>query len=253
MPRRARSAQRGFTLLEVMIALAILAGGLMILLSASSMNVERTKRAQWLAVATDLARGKMYDLEEELLKDGFQELDKTESGEFDDEGWPQIEWEAKVEKIELPSLGALQEGQAEGEEGAEGGAGGGLLGGFLGTAGGADPSTNAGAGLIASQFQLVADVLEKSIRKVTLTVKWTVNGDEQELVVNCYFTDPKAVNQTFGGGGAAPADDGTGEAGGSGGGAGGGSTTGSGGRGGSTSPTTNSRGGSSGSSRGGKN
>ena len=200
-----RRGVRGFTLLEVMIALAILAGGLVILLSAAAANVARTKRAQWLAVATDLARAKMYDLEELLLHDGFQQLDQTLDGEFDDEGWPQISWKAEIEKIELPSLPSLQEGQ-DGEGDPESGeAPGGMLGGFLGTAGGADPASSGGAGLIASQFQLVASVLEDSIRKVTLTLEWKVGGDDRELVVNCYFTDPKVVNQQFGGGGGAPA------------------------------------------------
>ena len=45
-----------------------------------------------MGIATDLARGKMYDIEEKLLKDGFTDTDQSQTDDkpFDDEGWPNI-------------------------------------------------------------------------------------------------------------------------------------------------------------------
>jgi len=67
------------------------------------------KRAQMMGIATDLSRGKMYDIEEKLIKDGFTETDQSEDGRtFDQEGWPEIKYAYKVEQIELPSFDQLQ-------------------------------------------------------------------------------------------------------------------------------------------------
>jgi general secretion pathway protein I len=240
--RRPRgTAQRGFTLIEVMLALSILAITLIGLISRTSANIRLTQEAGMLDVATELARSKMFDIEAELLHDGFPEMNEDDSGDFSDQGWPAIEWETTIEKIELPNLTAmqsLQEGEGEGEAEAEAGeAGGGMLGGLMGEAGGM------GAGFIASQFELITQVLEVSIRKVTLTVRWTVGQERKEMVVATYFTDPVAMGKVIpglgspGGGGTIPGVPGTGTGGGGpppwGGGGGGGGGPGGGGRGGS--------------------
>ncbi len=211
--RRGRR-QGGFTLIEVMIALAILAIGLVALMRSSATNIYMAQRAQMLTAATNLARGKMYDLEERLLTDGYQELDIVEEGNFAEEGWPAITWKAEIVKIELPDMATLQ------GLGAEGGEAGGVPGAVTGDAGpaaptGTDPAAGegggmlemfglsgdmseggAGAGMMGTYYSLVSDVLKEAIRKVTLTVSYPIVGGELEsFVVTCYFTDPAAVNR----------------------------------------------------------
>ena len=56
--------QRGFTLLEVMVALAILASTLVVLLQIITNNVRATHHAKLTTAATLLARGKMIDIED---------------------------------------------------------------------------------------------------------------------------------------------------------------------------------------------
>jgi len=203
--------QRGFTLVEVMLALGILFAGLVVLIKSTAENIATAQDAHALGVATELARGKMYDIEEILLDEGFQELDQKLDGDFDEEGWRGYTWDAVIEKIELPTMNALSAMDAAGEEGTEPGGGilsGGALGGIgsmLGMAGpggaGGDAQSMATGGFIASQFELFSQVLEASIRKVTLTVHWKVLGDKKELEVVCYFTDPAAMNQVISTGG----------------------------------------------------
>jgi hypothetical protein len=117
-----------------------------------------------------------------------------------------------IEKIELPglnSLQALQEGAGAGagEDSAAGGeqAGGGLLGSFMsmgaGAGAGGGEDTSADASFISSQFELLRQVLEASIRKVTLTMTWEVGKEEQTMVVACYFTDPAAMQKVLPGAG----------------------------------------------------
>ena len=195
-PRR----EGGFTLIEVMIALAILAGGLVFLMRSTASNIFAAQKAQMLTAASNLARGKMYEIEERLLADGYQELDQVEEGNFGDDGWPAITWKSEIVKIELPDMATLQNVAGQGQEGqgaAGGTAPGGLLGGILGTGGMAGSPSNAmGATLMGGYYSLVSDILKDAIRKVTLTVSYPlVGGETQSFAVTCYFTDPKAVNR----------------------------------------------------------
>ena len=191
----------GFTLVEVMIALLILGMGLGVLLRSASGNLMAARRAEMYAVVAELSRAKMYDLEEQLLEEGFQELDQELDGDFEDEGWEQITWEATIVKIEMPNLEALNTIGGAGEDGEGGGGGAGALGlisAFMPPgmgAGGLDPTAAAGASLIGSQYELIRGVLEESIRKATLTVKWKRGRFTGDFVIDCYFVNPEPIKR----------------------------------------------------------
>jgi prepilin-type N-terminal cleavage/methylation domain-containing protein len=105
----------GFTLVEVMIALSLLGLALVVVMKSSASNIFYSQDAHMIGVTTELARGKMYDLEETLAKEGFSDSNQDKNGDFADEGWPAIKWEAKVEEVQLPGfeqLQALTKGQA---------------------------------------------------------------------------------------------------------------------------------------------
>ncbi|MEM6734211.1 MAG: prepilin-type N-terminal cleavage/methylation domain-containing protein, partial [Myxococcota bacterium] len=63
--------KRGFTLLEVMIALLILAVSLAVLLQAQAGSLANSSRARDMTVATLLARSKMIDIEQVVFDEGF--------------------------------------------------------------------------------------------------------------------------------------------------------------------------------------
>ena len=56
--------RNGFTLLEVMIGLALLGLALTVLIKSAAGNIFNSQQAHMIGVVTDLARGKMYDIEE---------------------------------------------------------------------------------------------------------------------------------------------------------------------------------------------
>ena len=100
-----RAGDRGFTLLEVVISLAILAISLMMLLTINASSLSDAGRARDLTIATLLARSKMIDLEQMLFDEGFTEGDQNEEGDFGDEGHPDIKWEAEIIQVELDISG----------------------------------------------------------------------------------------------------------------------------------------------------
>ncbi|APR82077.1 Hypothetical protein A7982_07426 [Minicystis rosea] len=72
--------RRGFSLLEVLVAVSILGLGLTAILSAQAGSFASAAYARNVSVATGLLRCKMSELEEHLYKEGFQETDEAGSG-----------------------------------------------------------------------------------------------------------------------------------------------------------------------------
>jgi general secretion pathway protein I len=266
---RARRRGGGFTLLEVMFGLILLGLALTVLIKAAAGDIFSTQQAHMLGVVTDLARGKMYDLEEKLLKDGFSDTEQHEEDQtFTDEGWPLIKYSYKIELVELPNFDALQalatgSGSAAGHTGsgsAAAGAGSGfelagsdaasgfqnsMLGGMLsqfggfggassgGKAGG-DINASIGTSFIQSQYSMFQEILKDTIRKVTLTVNWQVMGSDRDMKVVAFFTDAASMDKVLNGIGSQELQ---------GSGSGSGSQSGGGGGSGSNKPPTNNGGG----------
>jgi general secretion pathway protein I len=252
--------QRGFTLLEVMVALALLGLGLVVLIKSAANNIRASEDAHMMGIATDLARGKMYDIEEQLLKDGFTDTDQSQTDlkPFDTEGWPNIFYSYKVEQVEMPDfdqLTAMAQGRAGSGAYAHSGSNAGsgyygsafgsaygsalgseALGGFQNSAlggmlsmmgGGAMSSGVAGSqagALIQSQYSMFQQILKVSVRKVTVTVTWKVMGTDNSMRVVCFFTDAAAMDKVINGLGSQELPDASGSGAGSG--AGSGRTTG---------------------------
>jgi general secretion pathway protein I len=219
-PRRAG----GFTLLEVMMALAILGLGLVVLIKSAAGSIFNAQQAHMMGVVTDLARAKMYDLEEKLLKDGFSDTEQAEEDKaFEEEGWPSVKYSYKIEEVELPGWEQLQalakghaaktgSGSGSGQGSEEGGgfensALGGMLsqfgdfggGGGGGGKGSGDIGSAVGASFIQGQYTMFQQILKVSIRKVSLTVKWQVMGSERDMKVVQFLTDAAAMDKVLSG------------------------------------------------------
>lgn len=211
-------------------ALAVLGLALVVLVKGVYGSIAGAQDAFYMGIATDLARGKMYDLEEQLLQEGYMDTEQEITGDFGEEGWEAITWKARIEAVELPSYDALmglsKEQQAQQDAGVpvgpdgeplEGGespmdkfqssALGGMLG-LLGGGGGGDTTTASEAttgGFVQAQYQLVQQVLKQAMRKITLTVSYDTGMDKQSFDTVLYVTDPvgmkKAIPFLGGGGG----------------------------------------------------
>ncbi|MET0592644.1 MAG: type II secretion system protein [Polyangiaceae bacterium] len=99
-----RTRARAFTLLEIMVAVAILGLSLTVILSAQAGLYAGGAYAQRTSVATGLLRCRMAEIEERLMKLGFPEADEKDDGACcDDDSRPDMKCEWKVERIELPT------------------------------------------------------------------------------------------------------------------------------------------------------
>jgi len=220
---------RGFTLLEVMVALAILGLGLTVILSSQTGLLAAVGRVRGETYAQNLLRCRMTEIELDLSIMGFSLLDETDSGECcEDEDEPGYTCEWKIETVELPDPSAVEQelneadpdgdassddpavddaasgmDSATGPTGIQGalstieqsggsalGEGSGLsdLGGMLeDTSGGADGMISMALGLV---YPTLKPMLEASIRRITVTVKWKEGEKERDLSAVQYVTNP---------------------------------------------------------------
>ena len=170
----------GFTLLELMIAIFILAMGMGVLLGTQSTSQRLMGYANNTSVVTMLTRAKMQDIEYEVQRqiadEGVsEEYSEEMHGDFGEEGYEDIEWEALVQSIELSDDAAndfvenvTNQLYGSGDEG--------------GTLSGNTTITQF-LPLMVSFMPTIINQLGQRIRKITLTTRWDYLGVEQTLTV----------------------------------------------------------------------
>lgn len=169
-----------FTLLEVMIAMAILAVSLIVVMRVMDQAALVTKYQDKEITAATLARYKMVELELQIDKDGFPTDDaKEECGNFVEDladeldqpnGIEGFEYCWTLKKVDLPIPMDMLGGDKEGEgSGAQNPMAGGLPGGLTPDA--------------------AAEQLSKAVRVLTLKVKWKTGEIPQELSVTTHLVN----------------------------------------------------------------
>src|SRR5512139_4296244 len=92
-PTRVHTRAAGFTLLEVMVALAIIAFAVVGLLGLHARSIQIVARDQNLTRATLLARELVSQIQFQVMTNGLQDLGDSQ-GTF--EGYPGYRWERQV-------------------------------------------------------------------------------------------------------------------------------------------------------------
>ncbi|MEL7370492.1 MAG: hypothetical protein AAFN74_16350, partial [Myxococcota bacterium] len=179
----------------------ILAVTLVAIAGINANSFESSNYARSITVATMLARSKMIDIEMEVQKDGFTDSEKDYDGDFSEEGYESMKWEAIVRPIEVDVsklLGPLLGGDTEvaGDKLPDQFKSmiAGLNGSSVEEVGGQnqqlgqvqDLLQNGGIELV---FKQVGETLANSIREITLEIKWGRPGiDEESLKFVQYVT-----------------------------------------------------------------
>lgn len=205
-PRRRGS--RGFSLLEVMVSVAILGLALTVILSAQGGLSAGNRTGENQSIAAGLVRCHMTELEERLVKLGYPEIDEISEdqpccSELRNE---KFTCDHKIEKIELPqpNSGGGEGGLnlstvASGAMGANNPVSAGLdfdagLQGMgtnlmtqMGGAGGAGGILDMVMGLV---YPSLKPMMEMSIRRVSATVRWREGVNAREIPIVQFVTNP---------------------------------------------------------------
>lgn len=192
MTRASRRA-RGFTLLEVMVAMAILAMSLTAAFEVVGGALQNHLRTRELELATMLARAKLAEVEAKYEEEGFRDFDQSEEGTFEDEGHPEIRWTAATVK---PTLELGAEGVVKAFTGAEGGlesllaqmggaptAGQGGASSASGPQAAASPLAAATTAMLQSALPVLGEQIKKGVRQLRLTIAWQDGARQESFTV----------------------------------------------------------------------
>jgi prepilin-type N-terminal cleavage/methylation domain-containing protein len=157
---------RGFTLLEVMISIAILAFALLGIVSSQSLVIKMFSETKNTTIGTILAQNKIANLELEFKNKGFGEIPEEANGDFSIDGYPDYKWSYMFTKDpEIGKLGALM--NASESETAK--------------------NIKSQASLIGISPQLIADTLDNNIRKLVVNVEWEHGVSKGQISLMTHF------------------------------------------------------------------
>lgn len=190
LKKKLGSHERGFTLIEVMVATVIMTGAMIVINSSWGGNHMRIEKARTNADLAALLERKMSELDLEYRGKPISEIKEEDSGNFSEE-YKQYRWEMHSKEFEMPDMTSLLGGGKEG--------------------GGANQE------IIALIVKTVSDYVKTAMKEVTVTVYYKsprAKAKEISQSVATYFVDytkPVTISGLpagaggAAGGGAAPA------------------------------------------------
>ncbi|MEM6960315.1 MAG: prepilin-type N-terminal cleavage/methylation domain-containing protein [Myxococcota bacterium] len=201
-PAKPHAVHAGFTLVEVMVSVAILAIALVAIFSSEAGAIKAAGIAKHTSTATLLARCKMAEIEEQISMEGLPAIDDSDSDicceGAEIEGFT-CDW--SIERIILPdNLGVEDEGASDGEELLSGS-------GFTDVASNPQEAATAAFSAVGSggfaqiamdfAFPLLKPSIEEQVRRVTVEVKWNEGKRERSFeVVQFAVSEVTTTSQT---------------------------------------------------------
>ncbi len=150
----------GFTLLEVLVAIVILVGGILVVSSSWSGNFLRIRKANLYNNVAFLLERKVTELDAFYRGKPIDDIKEEESGDFGDE-YPQYTWAMKSKKFIMPDLSSL----------------------LISKDGGADE-------MFLTIIKQTTEYISKAVKEVTVSVFVTAPGGKKaEFKVVMYFVD----------------------------------------------------------------
>jgi len=165
---------RGFSLIEVLAAITILAGVLFSISRIISASYIYTSKIRNIYLGTELARLKLHDVDEIIREDGLPESEVEEEGEFEESEYRGFKWKYSIKRVFIP-LPDISTSSADGVESQE----------------------EQAAGMLSLAKGNIEDFFKERIRKLTVTVFWNRGDRESERVVFTLFLTTDGTVKTF--------------------------------------------------------
>lgn len=155
---RKRRSEKGFTLLEVLIAVGIMVGAIIVIGNTWSGNFMRVRKANLYNNVAVLLERKVVELRAKYSHVSIDEIPEAESGDFGSD-YPLYRWTFSSKKFEMPDMSAVLISQDQGDAN--------LL-------------------MMIKQMQ---EFINKSVKEATVKVFVKAAGKEVEFSVTTYFVD----------------------------------------------------------------
>ena len=195
-----KTDSHGLTLLEVMVAMAILAVSMTSLMSSQLASIRATRYAQQVTTIAFLAEFQLIEVEYTMRKEGGWILqDKIYENNFAAQGWPDVRYKCIVDFLEIPDYSKLRAAKDETDQSKQGESSV-----YYKNAG--DKAFNA----LGMVWPMIKQAIERSIRKVKCTVFWKDGKDSKlqyEYSIYTFWADPEKLKTLPGLGGEAKEGD----------------------------------------------
>lgn len=159
MTNRQTQFNSGFTLAEVLVALAITMGAVMVITATSSGNLLRIRKSQLATNVATLLEKKTAEIEIKYRTKSLEEIPDEEKGDFGS-NYKQYRWEFKSQEFEMPDLSPILLRQ--------------------------DGGTN---DLMLTMVKQMQEYLSKAIKEAKVSVFVKTGKKETEYFVTTYFVD----------------------------------------------------------------
>ena len=158
--KKAPNTISGFTLLETMVALAIMMIAFSSILLVESRSLSTSAKAKQMNVVGMLARNEMIKTEYEIEGKTFDEVRKDETGQFE-EPFKDYTWSRSIKELKFPALNV----------------------------GGGGKAGDGNAQIAELLTKLVTNFFSKAMREVIVTIKWKRGSGTQSFTVSTYWVD----------------------------------------------------------------
>ncbi len=165
--------RKGFSLIEVLAATAILAGVLFAVTRIISASYLYASKVDNIYLGTELARLKLHDIELKIEEDGLPEMEYEEEGEFEEDAYEGFKWKYSIKKVFIP------------------------LPDFTGSSDGTEGKQEEAASMLSLAKGNIEDFFKERIRKLTLIVFWGKGEKESEKVEFTVFLTTEGTVKQF--------------------------------------------------------
>ena len=147
--------------MEVLIAMLILAGGLMVLNNSSSSSIGTLQKAKKVEQSARLLESKMTEMELNTRGKKFEELETSAAGDFGST-YPDLRWTMEINDFSAPNFASMMN---------------------------QDQAQSDMALLILNKF---TEHLEEAVKEMKVSVIWTVDENKLEYSVTTLLVDYEA-------------------------------------------------------------